>query len=1828
MASTGKAKGIVDLFIINDIELTIAPTDIHISKNSVNYQWQTLRTKTSQKTKSGHSSIDIEFTVAFVGADDINEKLRPLIAQLRYMPFCFADNAFLRQTLFPQEFQEAGAVNTKDTITLAIRGISISIRSETPNTVWATFQFSYFNYSPYTPMWQYKKDLFGIDSQKFVSSPINSLAWQKFVAPSINETSTYEGGNSNAVIKFLELRTAPISDVSSLEQSRSILQQLQNNPKDFLNTIRDQVLNTPEATLRNAVVKNLSGFSGLNSIAASDVILPIVLDASARSNPNSASFDRSGNFINQDALKQAMAQLDDRINAKLKAFDQTNETAPDGFVLVDQLIGRDNRGQGFGVFKRLRGIDLNPDENIIITGITVSIQNILATIPILGQRYATFQHIGSIDASVSMDMKVTSEDGLKNLSWFYDTVNENMLTNRHIPQGMQTIRIENNFLGLFNLSEFVTNDMHIDTIPGQPGTYDVKLMLTESGLKHDSTVDSPEEKFRSEFGSSDPAVIKAIVATLVKNIKLITVGGKPKFISAVTDPRSSRLDNIVTKFCGSTVERSVKDKVLTALRANPFEQIDSEAQSNSLNGFALGVFNIIKDDQSFHDPLFSLNENDIPGITKVQEYIAQRKQELQQVKTNDANFRKSFFSKILTGEIPLQSSTAGTQNASANVITNKPGTVAELVAKPAFVAWNESISSLTTDVIEGPDLELPEFSQIKSMVHGLGLNRGLPAYPDFQFERLVNDDIDKLLSLDPDCFLFSSIDSSIDDFIDPALIANAKLIANNSYNTALDQVSKYYKSSWLPNSISSNIRDKVIANIKSGVSLHGSDDVAAAGDDVDRAYYRGNIKIGDYYNATSQIGNRTIEVGASTIDSQQIHASTSEKIQLQCANPPIMHSLDPGKLTSLSSGNVLIPSTQQPGTPEPNSKGSDFAGGAQIFKPVDGELRIAGPTGGFSDVRTSAEFGASQSRQVLVASHGRLHNGVDIKADLGSNVYAVADGSIVRIGWDRRTPTGDAAGFAVILQHSDRTRSFYFHLVEPTTLLLRAGDKVKGGQVIGNVGRTAVGNPNTPTHLHMEFHDEVGIAIDPGQYMAITSFNGKKNIAVANYGPKNGPVSGVTAGSSVMDFSIQNFHASLRNGQGMRLVRAFPTFKLYFIQDDSANRRRYGMDDFFSYNSVAEITCVRSRKIPADLVDITVTNVSGILSNRKFQGPRKITNEKPEGDNNGNSPVDAIGNKIDQDPNGFLKKDSKFENPIASLMLQPGIDVELRLGYSNDPDKLTTVFTGKIMEVEFSESDDLIRITCQSHAIELVQDIKGMDKPIEKDGWFINDARTDRVLESMMSEPEVIHFGRWIRSKTVAEGNSNRDLLTNKFSLTPSPQDDNIFVPPIEKLNELDDGWFFKNLKYSIFRTTIWDIFDEMTLRHPGWIKSAVPYKGKYGPRMTMFFGLPSQLYFAADPSAKEKLTFSNTVNNYQSTNDKLRNNTFIFNPDNFENDKNNYLQGKQVDRDFTAERLELAKDFQSIKPFRAYHLVTSKNHIIANNIRASSKGTFNTVSIQYGQGKFNKETQQLIQDDYDILTLSIDAALPDEDIREIFVQYNNCQHKLLAKKYAVSLLIRQLKEVYRGELVIVGNPDIKPHDIVYIFDDYSDLMGPVEVEQVVHRFSQDTGFITEITPDLFVVANEWVNMTATDLMSVIIEGTTSTFTNGAPTFTEGAGSAAKGAIAAGVVGLALLSPLAAIVAGGLAVGGYFMLKKMVDFTSHGQPVVIHPLIHRGVPFVAGLPMAKLNNLWDINKGQWFKEGFEGISMALEDFNDKLTLAPSQGNLINLFSGNTIPPKF
>jgi murein DD-endopeptidase MepM/ murein hydrolase activator NlpD len=91
---------------------------------------------------------------------------------------------------------------------------------------------------------------------------------------------------------------------------------------------------------------------------------------------------------------------------------------------------------------------------------------------------------------------------------------------------------------------------------------------------------------------------------------------------------------------------------------------------------------------------------------------------------------------------------------------------------------------------------------------------------------------------------------------------------------------------------------------------------------------------------------------------------------------------------------------------------------------------------------------------------GKLHKGMDMAADVGEPVYAIADGEVIYAGDGLR-----GYGNAVILRHDRKTSSLYAHNSE---LKVKQGDHVTQGTLIALLGSTG---HSTGPHVHFEIRD-------------------------------------------------------------------------------------------------------------------------------------------------------------------------------------------------------------------------------------------------------------------------------------------------------------------------------------------------------------------------------------------------------------------------------------------------------------------------------------------------------------------------------------------------------------------------------------------------------------------------------------------------------------------------------------------------------------------------------------------------------------------------------------
>jgi murein DD-endopeptidase MepM/ murein hydrolase activator NlpD len=110
------------------------------------------------------------------------------------------------------------------------------------------------------------------------------------------------------------------------------------------------------------------------------------------------------------------------------------------------------------------------------------------------------------------------------------------------------------------------------------------------------------------------------------------------------------------------------------------------------------------------------------------------------------------------------------------------------------------------------------------------------------------------------------------------------------------------------------------------------------------------------------------------------------------------------------------------------------------------------------------------------------HQGVDIGADLGQEVYAVEDGVLYR----QFTDLGSAPGYGWGLIGTSDTQYRYYHL-SAFAADLAQGDTVRQGQLIGYVGDTGNATPGG-YHLHFEVRpgpSPYGNPVDPVPLLAI-----------------------------------------------------------------------------------------------------------------------------------------------------------------------------------------------------------------------------------------------------------------------------------------------------------------------------------------------------------------------------------------------------------------------------------------------------------------------------------------------------------------------------------------------------------------------------------------------------------------------------------------------------------------------------------------------------------------------------------------------------------------------
>jgi len=151
------------------------------------------------------------------------------------------------------------------------------------------------------------------------------------------------------------------------------------------------------------------------------------------------------------------------------------------------------------------------------------------------------------------------------------------------------------------------------------------------------------------------------------------------------------------------------------------------------------------------------------------------------------------------------------------------------------------------------------------------------------------------------------------------------------------------------------------------------------------------------------------------------------------------------------------------------------------------------------------------------------------------------------------------------------------------------------------------------------------------------------------------------------------------------MVRAYPTFKIYFIEEDAPE---WGyLDDYYEYNLVNSIDIIESRKEAADTAIIEFLNTKGELDTAKFG-----LHNRPGG----------FQQRQEKESTSMKDQETDSEQYLEEFILQPGTRIQIRMGYSSDPDLLDVVFNGMVAELS---SGDVITVVAQGYGVELLHKV-------------------------------------------------------------------------------------------------------------------------------------------------------------------------------------------------------------------------------------------------------------------------------------------------------------------------------------------------------------------------------------------------------------------------------------------------------------------------------------------------------------------------------------------
>lgn len=534
-------------------------------------------------------------------------------------------------------------------------------------------------------------------------------------------------------------------------------------------------------------------------------------------------------------------------------------------------------------------------------------------------------------------------------------------------------------------------------------------------------------------------------------------------------------------------------------------------------------------------------------------------------------------------------------------------------------------------------------------------------------------------------------------------------------------------------------------------------------------------------------------------------------------------------------------------------------------------------------------------------------------------------------------------------------------------------------------------------------------------------------------------------------YVLHSFYDMLTNDKRGRLLRAFPTYYVVFIDEGRKIGSWKLFDNFYNMSAISDIQIVKSRKIPADTCTFTMSNLymsyADTYDNSIYQQYVDIYGIKDV--------VDSIFN-----PMVLLKKEDMIRRRKQlrdTTVISPGVRIHARIGYGSNASKLPIAFNGKIAEVDCGET---VSVVCQGDGHELCNPLNSLGELTAKNfktsqhyitwfkdirGSFMRGGESPRNLAAKLLNAEYNGYQRFIRdisqhmyfadnpfgiyhfgNRRYQDIFVDGETVQNLYEVS----NENLLMGYNTLINDKSQNASSPILNCTLQDKTFWEVLNLCANSGDGYYAAI----RDFGFRSTACLCKANQYY------AFEYRRSNNVV-------------------------------------------------YEKRKPFQQFHYYDSYNDIVYNTIKASEKnmktnavGTWQSTDYIWGTSQdtvgpifldanIYPEYQKSMTVDTGLigggnggLNLGITTHLAEQWERS---SESDKVNKSLVEKVTTNVLRNSVKDMYEGELCIMGDPSVKPFDSMCFNDTYEDMNGTVEVETVIHSLNATTGYTTTIVPDI-----------------------------------------------------------------------------------------------------------------------------------------------------------------